>query len=66
MDDKIKSLIYIEFITSFNEEIFKEKKNQIYKIYLDKMDTKEERENIIKLIQKLKDDEENILYMKNF
>jgi hypothetical protein len=30
------------------------------------MDTKEERENIIKLIQKLKDDEENILYMKNF
>ncbi len=30
------------------------------------METKEERENIIKLIQKLKDDEENILYMKNF
>ena len=30
------------------------------------MDTKEERENIIKLIQKLKDDKENILYMKNF
>ena len=30
------------------------------------MDTKEERENIIKLIQKLKDNEENILYMKNF
>ena len=59
-------LIYIELITSYKEEIFKEKKNQIYEIYLDKMNTKEERENIIKLIQKLKGDEENILYMKNF
>jgi hypothetical protein len=37
-------------IISYKEEIFKEKKNQIFEIYLDKMNTKEERENIIKLI----------------
>ena len=47
-------LIYIELITSYNEEMLKEKKNQINEIYLDKMNTKEKRENIIKLIHKIK------------
>ena len=53
LDDKIKSLIYIELITSYNEEKYKEQKNKIYEIYLDKMDTKEGRNEIIKLVKKL-------------
>ena len=51
LDDKIKSLIYIELITSYNEEKYKEQKNKIYEIYLDKMDTKEGRNEIIKLVK---------------
>ena len=57
LDNKIKSLIYIELITSYNEDKYKEQKNKIYDIYLDKIDTKEGREDIIKLVQKLKDDD---------
>jgi hypothetical protein len=65
LDDKIKSLIYIELITSYNEEEYKEQKDTIYDIYLKKMDTKEGREDIIKLIQKLKDnDRKYFIYEK--
>ena len=53
MDDKIKSLIYIELIVSYNEEKYKDQKNKIYEIYLYKIDTKEGREDIIKLVKKL-------------
>ena len=53
LDDKIKSLIYIELIVSYNEEKYKYQKNKIYEIYLYKMDTKEGREDIIKLVKKL-------------
>ena len=60
----IKTLIYIELITS-NKKYSKRRKITYMKITWIKK-TKEERENVIKLIQKLKDDEENILYMKNF
>ena len=60
MDDKIKSLIYLELINKY-----KDKKNAIYDIYLEKIDTKEGRENIIKLVQKLNDDDKiNFIYEK--
>ena len=59
LDDKIKSLIYIELITSpvYNNEKYKEQKNHIYDIYLKNIDIKEGRENIIKLVNKLKGEE---------
>ena len=34
LDNKMKSLIYIELITLYNEEKFKKQKNKIYEIYL--------------------------------
>jgi hypothetical protein len=46
----MKSLIYIELITSYNKEKYEDQKNKIYEIYLDKIDTKEGREDIIKLV----------------
>ena len=65
LDNKMKSLIYIELITLYNEEKFKKQKNKIYEIYLDKIDTKEGREDIIKLVQKLKDnDRKYFIYEK--
>jgi hypothetical protein len=60
LDVKIKSLIYIELITVYNQEEYKKQKDRIFEIYLEKIETKEGRENVIKLIQKLKDDDKNI------
>jgi len=57
MDDKIKSLIYIELITIYNQEEYKKQKDRIFEIYLEKIETEEGRENVIKLIQRLKDDD---------
>ena len=59
LDDKIKSLIYIELITSpaYNDEKYKDQKNHIYDIYLKNIEIKESRENVIKLVNKLKGDE---------
>ena len=37
LDNKMKSLIYIELITLYNEEKFKKQKNKIYEIYLVKL-----------------------------
>jgi hypothetical protein len=53
LDDKIKSFIYIELIISYNEQKYENQKNKIYEIYLDKMDTKKGREDIIQLVKKL-------------
>ena len=59
LDDKIKLLIYIELITAYGHKKYNDQKNCIYEIYLDKIKTKEGRENIIKLVQKLNQDEKN-------
>jgi len=59
MDDKIKSLIYIELITVYNQKEYKNQKDRIFEIYSEKIDTKEGRENVIKFMQKLKDDDRN-------
>jgi len=65
LDDKIKSLIYIELISVYNQEEYKKQKDRIFEIYLEKIETKEGRENVIKLIQKLKDDDKNdFIYKK--
>ena len=65
LDDKIKSLIYIELITSYNEEKYNDQKNKIYEIYLDKMDTKKGREDIIQLVKKLNsNDRKYFIYEK--
>ena len=65
MDDKIKSLIYLELINKYKDKKNKSQKNAIYDIYLGKIDTKEGRENIIKLVQKLNDDDKiNFIYDK--
>ena len=65
MDEKIKSLIFIELITEYNQEKYKNQKDKIHEIYLEKINTKEGRENIIKLIQKLNgDDKNNFIYEK--
>ena len=53
-------------ITSYNKEKYEDQKNKIYEIYLDKIDTKEGREDIIKLVLKLKDnDRKYFIYEKN-
>ena len=59
LDDKIKSLIYIELITSedYKNENYKLQKNHIYDIYLKNIDIKEGRESVIKLVNKLEDEE---------
>ena len=62
---KIKSLIYIELIISYHEEKYKDQKNKIYEIYLDKIHTKEGREDIIKLVKKLNgNDKKYFIYEK--
>ena len=65
LDDKIKSPIYIELITTYKDKNYEEQKNCIYDIYLGKMDTKEGRENIIKLVKNLKgEDKKYFIYEK--
>jgi hypothetical protein len=62
LEDNIKSLIYLELITSYNQEEYKEQKEFIYDIYLqnDKISKKEGRDNVIKLVKNLKDNDRNI------
>ena len=57
LDEKIKSLIYIELITTYKDKNYEDQKNCIYDIYLEKMDAKDGRANIIKLVKNLKDDD---------
>jgi hypothetical protein len=57
LDDKIKSLIYIEIITKYNVDEYQKMKNYIYDIYLNNLGTKEGRDNVIKLVKKLTGDE---------
>ena len=54
LDEKIKSLVYIELITTYNSKDYEEQKNFIYDIYLRKIKTKEGRDNIINLVKNLK------------
>ena len=58
LDDKIKSLIYLELITKYNDEEYKEQKHHIYDIYLSSIDTKEGQDNIIKLVKELSGDDQ--------
>jgi len=60
LNDKIKSLIYIELLTKYNGKDYELQKDFIYNIYLDNMETKEGREDIINLIKKLSGDEKKI------
>ena len=62
LEDNIKSLIYLELITSYNKEEYKDQKEFIYDIYLkkDNISKKEGRDNIIKLVKNLKDNDRNI------
>ena len=65
LDDKIKSLVYIELITRNTGKEYEKQKYHIYDIYLDKIDTKEGRDNVIKLVKKLSgNDKEYFLYEK--
>ena len=65
LENNIKSLIYLELISTYNEEKYKNQKNHIYEIYLEKCSTKEGRDNIIELIRKLKyDDIKYFIYEK--
>ena len=59
LDEDIQSLIYIELITTYDSDIYKEQKNYIYTIYLEKMETREGRDNIIKLVSKLRGKDKN-------
>ena len=51
LDENIKFLIYIELVTTYNDDKYKDLKNNIYQIYLGNIETKEGRDNIIKLVQ---------------
>jgi hypothetical protein len=62
LEDNIKSLIYLELITSYNQEEYKVQKEFIYDVYLktDNISKKEGRDNIIKLVNNLQDNDRNI------
>ena len=65
LEENIKSLIYIELITNYKDNIYEKQKNCIYDIYLEKIDTKEGRDNVIKLVKNLKDDDKkSFIYEK--
>ena len=65
LEENIKSLIYIELISTYNDKKYDDQKNRIYEIYLEKMKTKEGQNNIIKLLPKLKEnDREYFIYDK--
>ena len=55
-------MIYLELITSYNQEEYKVQKEFIYDIYLktDNISKKEGRDNIIKLVNNLQDNDRNI------
>ena len=54
LDEKIKSLVYIELITTYNSKDYEEQKNFICDIYLRKIKAKEGRNDIINLVKILK------------
>ena len=54
LDDKIKSLIYSELMKTYNDKKFEKMKQYIYDIFLNKLD---DIDNIIKLIESLKDED---------
>ena len=54
LDDKIKSLIYKELIDTYNDKKYEKMKQYIYDIFLNKLD---DIDNIIKLIESLKDED---------
>ena len=65
LDEKIKSLIYIELIITCKDNKYDKMKNYIYGIYLEKIHTKEGRENIIKLVKNLNgEDRKFFIYEK--
>ena len=65
LENNIKSRIYLELIATYNEEKYKDQKNRIYEIYLEKRYTKEGRKNIIELRRKLKpEDKKYFIYEK--
>ena len=57
LEYRIKSLIYIELLTKYKGEDYKKLKEYIYDIYLKNLDTKEGRDDIIKLVKKLTGEE---------
>ena len=54
LDDKIKSLIYNELMKTYNDKKYEKMKQYIYDIFLNKLD---DIDNIIKLIESLKDED---------
>ena len=64
LEDNIKSLIYLELITSYNETKYENQKKYLYEQYLKRIKTKEGRENVIKLVKNLKDDDRNYFIYK--
>ena len=56
LEQETKELIYFEILTNYKDDKYKELKNYIYDIYLDEIDIKEGRDNIIKLVKKLNGD----------
>ena len=62
LEDNIKSLIYLELIESYNEEKYKDQKEFIYNIYLNKdiISKKEGIDNIIKFVKNLKNEDRDI------
>ena len=61
LDNEIKDLIYIELINKYNGEEYKEQKEHIYDIYLKKIKTKEGRDNVLKFMKKLSEEEKKYL-----
>ena len=59
LDDKIKFLVHIKLIEAYNDKIYEQQKHHIYDIYLEKINVKEGRDNIIKLIKQLSDNNKN-------
>ena len=59
LNEKIKSLVYIELITKYNGKEYEEQKNCIYDIYLEKIETKEGRDDFIKLVKNLQGEDRN-------
>ena len=67
LEDNIKLLIYLELITSYNEEKYIDQTEFIYDIYLTKgnISKKEGRDNVIKFVKYLKDKDRNIFIYEN-
>ena len=59
LDEKIKSLIYIELLTTYKDEKYKNLINFIYDIYVKNINTKKGREDIINFLKKLPNKEKN-------